>query len=147
MSDFIREPWIGAWGATTGYTAIEAEDKWTISFNVEHSRPKIGKLTRAMVLESVEIMAKVRPVGPTHTQIDSGTGINAGRTLGSRFLTGTDLVLTSASGKTITLKNADVKGAGYEFGSSEKLGTGEIGFVVSMTLTTGAVNPLIVFSA
>lgn len=149
MSDFIREPWTGAWGSVTGFTAIEAEEKWTISCNVQYSRAKVGKLTRAMILESVEFMAKVRPVGPTQTQIDTATGIHAGRTLGSRFATtnGHDLVLTSASAKTITLKNADVKGAGYEFGSGDKLGTGEIGFVSGMTFTTGAVDPLIVFSA
>jgi hypothetical protein len=149
MTDFIREPWTGAWGAVTGFTAIEAEDKWTISTNVRHGEAKIGKLTRAMTLESVEIMAKVRPVGPTQTNIDTATGIQSGRTLGSRFATtaGHDLTLTSASGKTITIKNADVKGAGYEFGNGDKLGTGEIGFVVGMTFTAGAVDPLIVFSA
>ncbi len=93
-------------------------------------------------------MAKVRPYGPTHTQIDAAIGVNAGRTLGSQLANATtaaDLVLSGPNSKTITLKNADVVGAGFEFGGT-KLGTGEIGFVTTMQFTAGAPQPLLVFS-
>ncbi|MDB6108329.1 MAG: hypothetical protein JWR69_79 [Pedosphaera sp.] len=152
MADFIREAWTGVWGTVAGFggdggSAIQAEEEWVISVNAKYSALKVQKLTRSMKLDSVEIMAKLRPVGPTHTQIDAALAIQAGRLLGQRFSTAaTDLVLTSASAKTITLKNADIVGAGFEFGGT-KLGTGEIGFVTGITFTAGVVQPLIVFSA
>jgi hypothetical protein len=150
MSDFIREKWTGFWGTNAGFLVgaqVEAEDEWTISFDVKYQSFAVQKLVRVMTLTSVSIMAKCRPFGPTQSNIDTAIGLNAGRILGSRFGTGTaDLVLTSTSGKTITLKSADVKGAGFEFGGS-KLGNGEIAFVNQMTFTAGVRQPLIVFSA
>lgn len=141
MSDFVRGAWTGAWGAVTGFTAIEAEDEWTIEVNAKYSPLKVQGLTRAMKLDSVQFMAKVRPYGPTHTQI---LGIVGGHTAGQR-LGSADLVLTGPSSKTITLKNVGLRGAGFEFGGT-RLGTGEIGFVTGATFTAGAPDPLLIFS-
>jgi hypothetical protein len=55
------------------------------------------------------------------------------------------LVLTGPSSKTITVKQTEIKGAGFEFGGT-KLGTGEIGFVSKMNFAAGAPQPLLVFS-
>jgi len=55
-------------------------------------------------------------------------------------------VLSGPNSKTITLKNADAVGAGFEFGGTQ-LGTGEMGFVTTMTFTSGNPQPLLVFSA
>lgn len=156
MDDFIRGRWTGVWGDGTGATAgfgggaggvpVEAEDEWTIETEVKFSPLTVQKLVRGYKLDSVRFMARVRPYGPTHTQINTATGINSSRTLGSRFGTTSDLVLTGPGAKTITLKNADVKGAGFDFGGT-KLGTGEIGFVNEMKFVTGNPQPLIAFSA
>ncbi len=158
LADFERGEWFGVYGnAGTpagfgtggGATPIEAEDEWTISCEVKYSPLKVQQLTRAFKLDSVKYMVKVRPYGPTHTQIDNAIGINSGgRSLGARFASGTayDLVLTGPGNKTITLKNADVVGAGFEFGGT-KLGTGEIGFINGMTYAAGVPNSLIEFSA
>ncbi|NOS70053.1 MAG: hypothetical protein HOP33_08990 [Verrucomicrobia bacterium] len=142
MSDFIRGAWIGAWGAVTGFTAIEAEDEWTVETSVKYSALKVQGRTLAMKLDSVGFMAKVKPYGPTHTQI---TGIVGGHTQGQR-LGSADLILTGPSSKTITLKNAELRGAGFNFGGTS-LGTGEIGFVNEMQFTAGAPQSLIEFSA
>lgn len=144
LTDFIREPWTLAWNSLTW----QAEEEWVVSFDVKYSRKTVQKLTRIMEQDSVKIMIKGRPVGSgTHTNLLTQTGVQDSRTAGKQRATGSlDAVLTSASGKTITLKNADQVGAGYEFGGS-KLGTGEIGFVNGMTFTAGAVDPLIIFSA
>jgi hypothetical protein len=90
---------------------------------------------------SAAFMVRVRPVGPTHTQI---VGQAKAHTLGVK-LGSYDLVLTGPGGKLITLKNAGVRGAGFEFGGST-LGTGEVGFVNSMTFTAGVPQPLIIFA-
>ena len=151
VADFIRGRWTGAWGTLAGFggdggSAMEGEDGWEVVPSIKYSARMVQKVTRHMVLDSVSFMVKARIVGPTHTQI---AGAMLAHTAGSRFGAGTnaaDLVLTGPSSKTITLKQAEIKGAGFEFGGT-KLGTGEIGWVSSMTFTTGAPQPLIVFSA
>ena len=94
-----------------------------------------------MKLDSVKFMAKCRPYGPTHTQILGKVGAHsAGQKLGAA-----DLTLTGPEGKTITLTNTEIRGAGFEFGGTQ-LGTGEIGFVQATTFTGGAPDPVIIFS-
>ncbi len=142
MSDFIRGAWTGAWGAVTGFTAIEAEDEWTIENTISYSPLKVQGRTLALKLDSVSFMAKCRPYGPTHTQL---LGIVGGHTHGQR-LGSADLVLTGPSSKTITLENAELRGAGFNFGGTQ-LGTGEIAFVNEMSFSAGAPTSLLTFSA
>lgn len=142
MTDCIRERWSGAWGET--YTGMQAEEEWVVSCEMKVQAYKVQKLTRLIKLISVAFMAKARLVGPTHTQIDTMIGVNSSRVLGSAF-SGTDLVLTSTSGKVITLKSCAPVGTGFEFGGG-KLGTGETGFVNELVLTAGVPQPLITFS-
>lgn len=148
LADFIRGPWVGAWGAVAGFGAVESEENWTISVEARYKPLVVGKLTRDMELLGVRIMARTRPVGPTQAQIDTQLKIqSAGGALGRRLgASGADLVLTGPAGKTITLKNASLVTAGYDFGGT-KLGNGEIGFVVSTTFAAGVAQPLIAFSA
>jgi len=155
LADFARGAWTGVWGTAAGFggevngTPIEAEDEWVLSNEVKYSPLPVQKLARAYQLDSVKFMARVRPYGPTHTQIDAAIGLNHGRLLGSQIAgsaTAADLVLTGPNAKTITLKCADVVGAGFEFGGT-RLGTGEIGFVTTVQFTGGVPQPLLVFSA
>jgi hypothetical protein len=154
-SDYERGPWYGVWGTTAGFggdtggSPIEAEDEWVVTTAVKYSPLAVQTLVRAYKLDNVAFMAKCRPYGPTQAQIDAAIGVNAGRVLGAQFATsgsGADLVLSGPNSKTITLKNADVVGAGFEFGGT-KLGSSEIGFVSTMTFSAGAPQPLLVFSA
>ena len=97
-----------------------------------------------MQFDSVKYIARCRPFGPTHTQIMGKVGAHLH---GQRLKSANDLVLTSStSAKTITLKAAEIKGAGFDFGGTT-LGTGEVGFVQEMAFTAGAPTALIVFSA
>jgi hypothetical protein len=136
------------WGAVPGFgtgvgaTAIQAEDEWTIETNVKYSQLRVQGRTVGFKLDSAAFMARVRPYGPTQTQIMNRVGSHF---LGGR-LGSADLVLTaSLSGTTITLKNAEVHGAGFEFGGTA-LGTGEIGFVNEMRFSAGAPLSLLEFS-
>lgn len=142
MSDFARGAWTGSWGSVTGFTGIEAEDEWTIETEAQYSRLKVQGRTVGTKVDSVNFMAKVRPYGPTHTQI---LGIVGAHTHGQR-LGQHNLVLSGPLSKTITLYNCEVRGAGFEFGGT-KLGTGEIGFVTEMRFTAGVAQPLMAFSS
>lgn len=155
MTNFVRGRWTGVWGTDAGWggeaegVAVEAADKWTITPEVKYDFLKVGKLSRSAKLASVRIMAKCRPVGPTHTQILAATKAQAGGVLGGRRGTdagGKTLVLTGPGGKTITLNGAMLKGAGFNFGGTE-LGTGEVGWVATASFTAGVLQPHIVFSA
>jgi hypothetical protein len=154
-TDFIRESWTGAWGAIAGFggdggAAMQAEEEWTITNEIKYSPLKVMKQTVHYKLDSVSFMVKARLVLPTWTQIEAN--VLTGRATGQRWAnpgaqaSAIDLVLTSASGKTVTLKNADVVGEGFEFGGT-RLGTGEVGFVNQMTFSAGAPQPLLIFSA
>ena len=150
-SDFERGAWSGAWGTLAGFggdggAALQAEDFWTVQINAKYSPLKVQKCTRHMKLDSVEIMAKARLVGPTHTQLIGELGTH---TLGSLYGSGAnaaDLILTGPNSKIITVKKTELRGAGFEFGGT-KLGTGEVGFVTQMTFSAGAPQPLLTFSA
>lgn len=152
-TDFERGAWYGAWGTVAGFGGdagdpLEGEDGFIISTAVKYSPLPVQKLVRAYKLDEVYFMFKCRPYGPTHTQITTNIGINNGRTLGTFVPTSAaaDLVLTGPNSKTVTLKNADIVGAGFDFGGT-KLGSGEIGFVHKVTFTTGAPQPSLIFSA
>jgi len=155
LTDFQRGAWTGVWGTSAGFGGdatpypIEAEDEWVITSEIKYSALPVQKVVRAFKLDSVKFMARVRPYGPTHANIDAAIAINASRLLGSQIANSTtaaDLVLTNQNGKTITLKKADVVGAGFEFGGT-KLGNGEIGFLNTMQFTAGVAQPLLTFSA
>ena len=156
LGDFERGAWTGVWGTAAGMGGdatpypIEAEDEWVITSEIKYTALSVQKLIRAYKLDSVKFMAKVRPYGPTQANIDTAIGINAGgRLLGSQIASSTtaqDLVLSGPGSKVITLKKADVVGAGFEFGGT-KLGNGEIGFINTMQFTAGAPQPLLTFSA
>jgi hypothetical protein len=151
-SDYEPGSWTGAWGTLTGFggdggAAMEAEDGFTLSTAVKYSPLPVQKLVRAYKLDEVYFMVKGRLYGPTHTQITSAMGLNSFRTLG-QYIPGTNkaaLVLTGPNAKTVTLNNADLVGGGFDFGGT-KLGTDEVGFVSGMTFSTGAAQPLLVFS-
>ena len=149
MADFLRQSWTGVWGTVPGFGGnsgdqpIQAEDEFTVEADVKYSPLKVQSRTFDYKLDSVAFMVKCRPVGPTHTQIlNRVLSHTQGQRLGSA-----DLVLTSLDTlHTIRLVNAEVKGAGFEFGGT-KLGTGEIGFVHFVTFTSGVPNPALVLSA
>jgi hypothetical protein len=151
-SDFDRGAWYGAWGMEAGFggdggAALEAKDGFTIHTAVKYSPLPVQKLVRAYKLDEVWFLCKGRLYGPTHTEITTATGINSNRVLGNFIPTSNaaDLLLTGPNSKTVTLKNADVVGAGFDFGGT-KLGTDEVGFVSGMTFSGGVPQPLLIFS-
>jgi hypothetical protein len=151
LADFIRGRWYAAWGTNAGFggdggALMEGEDGIDIVPDIKYSPRLIQKVTAHYVLDSVAFMVKLRPAGPTQTQINAAI---LAHTTGSRYGAGINaapLVLTGPNAKTITTSTAEIKGAGFEFGGT-KLGNGEIGFVVAMNFTNGVPQPLLTFSA
>lgn len=151
---FIRGAWTGVWGTVAGFggaagslgttKAVEAEDEWTINTEIKYDALTVQGRTMAYKLASCAYMASCKPYGPSHTDIVAALAADA-RAQGAR-LGSADLTLTGPSSKTITLKNAEIKGAGFQLGGAT-LGTGEVGFVNLATFTTGVMQPLIVFSS
>lgn len=152
MADFVRGAWTGVWGAVPGFggapsslgetNAIQAEDEWTITVDARYSQLKVQGRTLGYKLDSVQVSARLRPFGPSHTDIVAQVGTHTqGQRLGSA-----DLVLTGPGGKTITMKNCEVRGAGFEFGGTT-LGTGEVAFVQELTFNAGQPQPTLIFSA
>ena len=151
-TNFIRERWTGAYGSIsggtvtglTGFTALESEDSWTVSVNAKYSPIYVQKILKHMKLDSVEVVAKAKLVGPTHTQLLAAM---LARTSGQRMANQTyGLQITSASGKKVTLNNCELKGAGITTGGTN-IRSGEVGFVSAYTFTTpGTTDPILTFA-
>ena len=145
VADYGQTHWTAAWGSIAGFTGMEAEDGWELVSDVKYNFYTVQKVTRLAKLSSARFMLKGRIVGPTHTQL---LGKVLAHTSGGILTEGssTDLVLTGSNSKAVTLKNCEVKGAGFEFGGT-KLGTGEIGFVTNVVVSGGVAPASLIFSA
>lgn len=135
----VKQAYSAAWGAVTGFTALVAQDFWTISTEINLSPVRVAGYTRTMKLESIRFMAKCVPLGPTATELEAALKFQGGSTgYGEghrRSRTAADLVITG-TGIVATLKNAAFVSAGYRFGGSE-LRLGEIGFVSTIAFSSG----------
>lgn len=148
-SAFTEQHWTGEWGGPFGgFPALmEAEDGWQIVPDVKYNVITVQKVTRAYILASARFMIKARLVNPTHTEMLSRTLIHQAGAPMPQSTTAQNLVLTSASGKTVSLYNCELRGAGFEFGGT-KLNSSEFAFVATATPTTSVTTtPSLVFSA
>ena len=156
QSHWTLDPAVG-WGTVFG--AAEGEDGIEISSDVKYNLITSQKVTRVGRLASVRFMAKLRLVSPnagSHSALmakilahTSGGVLSEGTLAGGG--TPLDLKINGGNGKVITLKNTEVKGAGFAFGGT-KLRTEEIGFVTTLlpTAVPGAAStyaPSLIFSA
>ena len=135
-------PYAAAWGGDAPWSAIETEDGWTITHDLQLD--DVGTDSNGLVdrsVRSVGVMAKCTPVGVSEAQLLAllkiqGAGIQRGASLGSNA---NDLVIQGAStgDPKVTVANAAPKEAGFRFGATT-LRAGEIGFVAITKITTGA---------
>jgi hypothetical protein len=135
-----RQEFTGAWGSVSGFGAIQAQEKWTISHELKLDPITIQGRTRAFRLVSYRAMAKCKPLGPTMAQIDAalyaqGSGAAGGYRLSTNAA---NLVITGSSSMSVTIGNAALKTAGYVFGG-KPLRYGELGWVSTLGIASGGV--------
>jgi hypothetical protein len=151
LTDFIRGYWTAAWGTGAGFggdggSPMEAEDFWTLVPEVKYNEPLQQKIKRHMPLASSRFMLKGKIFGPTHSLLMAAVLGKASGYRNASGAAGADLLLSGPSSKTVTLKQCEVKGAGFKFGGTT-LNTGEFGFVSQSMFTAGAPQPQLIFSA
>ncbi len=142
-----RQRYTGAWGAITGFTAIQAQAGWSIDWDLELSGVPVQGLDRDFRFLGLRAMAKCIPHGPSLAQIDTNLLMQgSGATEGSRGSGGTigDLVITG-SGVSVTLKKVAMLKAGAEFGG-KPLRNGEMGFVTTVDVSTGTPSAVAVLA-
>jgi hypothetical protein len=142
---FKRQQYFAAWGAVTGFTAFEAEERWTVSFNLRLQPRVIQGVLRDIRFLGVEVMARCVPVGPTSANILAALELQGssdalpGR---SSYDNAAALTITGADGTTtFTIPKASIQGAGFRFGG-DVLRQGEVGFYACRNFTTGAQQAL-----
>jgi hypothetical protein len=133
-----NQEFTAAWGSVSGLSSFQAQDKWSVSHELELEPVIIQGRTRAFRLVSYRAMAKCKPLGPTMAQIDAALHAQgSGAAGGYRGSTnGANLVITGSSNMTITLGNAFMVGEGFVFGS-KPLRNGEVGWVSSLNTSSG----------
>jgi hypothetical protein len=141
-----RQRYSAAWGAITGFTAFQAEEGWSVDFDVKLEPVKIQSRTVDMKITGISAMAKCKPVGPTFTQIDTnqhvqGTGGTSGSRRGGNSA---DLIITG-SGVSVTLKNAFLKTAGFVFGG-KPLRNDEVAWVSTIDVSSGTASAVAVLA-
>jgi hypothetical protein len=146
-SDFGQTHFVGAWGAVSGFTNLEAEDSWELVPDITYNTYSTQKVSRIMKLAKARFGIKARLVGMSHTQL---LGKVLAHTSGGilKESSPTNLVLTGSNGKTITLVNCEPRTAPFEFGST-KLNLGEVMFVQTITVSSvpAVAAPSLIFSA
>jgi hypothetical protein len=152
MADYTRGAWTGVWGAVAGFggaagslggaaNPIQSEDEWTVTSDIKMSALKVQGRTYHYKIDSCYFMAKCKPYGPSHTDLIAAIGAH----IQAQRLGSADLTLTGPNSRSIVLKNAEIKGAGFKFGGTT-LGTNDVGFVTQMTFSSGITQPLITFA-
>lgn len=142
------QPYAAAWGASAPWDAIITESGWRVSFDVKLQPQQIDDIgTIAMVLESVRVMAKCTPVGITEAQVHTALKFQgvAEAARGSSLRTNSADLVISASGVSVTLKNAQLVEGPLRWGTFT-LRTGEIAFVGERTESSGAFGALFVLA-
>jgi hypothetical protein len=132
-----RQEYTAAWTGITGFTSFQAQDRWTISHELELEPVKIQDRTRAFRFVSYRCMAKCKPIGPTMANIDAALRMQNTGAAGGALLSagGAVLTITGKSTVTVTINNAGLVSAGFVFGG-KPLRQGELGWV--STLQTGS---------
>lgn len=149
-SDFAQTRWTAAWGAIAGFVGVEAETGWDLVADVKYNTYSSQRISRLMTLSSAKFMLKGRFVGGSATQLlgqvlsHTSGGILTGTSVSRGAAT--NLVLTGSNNRTITLVNAEMKGAGFVFGGTQ-LRNGEVGWVTNVTFSGGLPLPQLIFSS
>ena len=137
-----------AWGSTSPYNAMISTDGFEFSVDIGLKPVTVDVWGVVdMYLESIVATAKFAPANLTETQLDTllnVQGTNAIVPGMSLAVAGTDLVISSAP-LTVTLKNAGPKDADYIYTVGQHRFQG-VQFISKRTFTTGAANPLWIFS-
>jgi hypothetical protein len=143
-SDFKQAAYSLAFGAVDGFTALEAQDGWTVSFEMTTQNIMLNGVLRDIRLTDITVMVRGIPANLAPDKLRSELGIaaetvTAGRTPGESLLDNAQtLVITGGTGfPTVTINSAILVSGGYRFGDSE-LRQGEIGFVSCKKITAGA---------
>jgi hypothetical protein len=133
-----NQEFTAAWGSVAGFTSFQAQERWSVSHELDLQPVVIQGRTRAFRLVSYRAMAKCKPLGPTMAQIDAaldaqGSGAAGGNRGSSN---GANLVISGSSNMTVTIGNAFMAGEGFVFGS-KPLRYGEVGWVSSLAIGSG----------
>jgi hypothetical protein len=143
-----QQEYTAAFGSVSGLANFQAQETWTISHELEWSPVPIQGRTRAFRLLGYRALAKCKPADATMAALLTALGLQgANATPGTRLsqlakaanggASFPSLAITGVSNISVTLGNAALKTAGFMFGS-KPLRQGEIGFVTTADLSSGA---------
>jgi len=145
------QPYVGAWGAIAGFTSIETEDGWTITFDLGVAPANSDSWGRLdWRLQSVQVRASCIPINVTATQIRDALYIQDGGAYlrgGSMQAKGNQLVITGADASVpVTIPNCALVEGGYRYGSNVYR-QDMISFLSTRLLASGVPQPLFILGA
>jgi len=139
VADIKGGIYLGTWNGVT----FQTSEGWDVEFDMgleEQYADGVG--TYDVMLKSVGVRAKCRPIGISESTLLGYLNVQgATAILGSTMRTGNDLVITSSTGLTVTLKEVALVEGPLEWGNTT-LRVGEIGFVANRSIAAGVPGAL-----
>ena len=141
-SNIITQPYSAAWGSSP-WDSFETEDGFTIDFDL--SLDDIRTDSDGIIdkrFGGLAVNARCVPLGVTDAQILTAMRMQgSGAARGGSLNTNSNDLVVSGTGVTITVKNAQMKTAGYRYGATV-IRNGEVAFVATRGFTAGVADPL-----
>ena len=142
------QPYTAAWGGSSPWSSFQSMDGFRVSFDLGLSEivtDSDGLVD--MTVRDLAVRCRCRPMGITEAQLVTalklqGTGNSRGRSLNS----GSNSLVITGTGVSVTLTGAALKVGGMEFGTTTPR-IGEVEFVATRTFSTGVANALFTLAA
>jgi hypothetical protein len=141
------QPYTAAWGGSSPWSSFQSMDGFKISFDLALSDVETdsdGLVDKTIT--NLGVRCRCRPMGITEAQLIAALGLqNTGNSRGRSLNAGSNSMVISGTGVSVTLAGAQMKGGGMQFGTQTPR-IGEVEFVATRTFSSGVANPLFTVS-
>lgn len=142
-ASIVTQPYTGVWGVSAPWSSIATFDGWTVDFDLQMAPVTTdAEGIVDMTFQSLAVTAKCRPVGVTEANVIAALKLqDTGNARGRSLQTGSNDLVISNTGVTVTVKSAQLKAGPLLFGSGTPR-VGELTWVATRKFTAGAASPL-----
>lgn len=122
MTNFKGQAWTGAWGVRTGFTNIQTQEGWDISWELGMEPDLVDGLGAVdMFITNFAAKASCIPVGPTMAQIEANQFFQGtGAEIGSGIHESLDNLVLGCGSASVVLQYAALIETGLAFGPTKK---------------------------
>jgi hypothetical protein len=141
------QPYTAAWGGSSPWSSFVSMDGFKVNFDL--SLADVETDSDGLVdktISNLGVRCRCRPMGITEAQLISALGLQStGNSRGRSLNAGSNSLVITGTGVSVTLAGAQMKGGGMQFGPQTPR-IGEVEFVATRTFSSGVANALFTLS-